>query len=68
MQQGNSAMAYDHLLRAQALDPDYEQNLINLAVWYHANNQMDKARTALRHLLKKHPANEQAKAMLSDLQ
>ena len=34
MQQGKNAMAYDYLTRANELDPDYEQNLVNLAVWY----------------------------------
>ncbi len=67
MQQGNSVMAYDLLSRAQMLDPDNEQMLINLAVWHHAQMQYDKAKRLLLHLLKKHPENEQAKAMLADL-
>jgi len=67
MQQGNSAMAYDYLMRANQLDPDYEQNLINMAVWYHSSNQPDKAKKSLEHLLQKHPSNERAKAMLTDL-
>jgi len=68
MQQGQNAMAYEHMQQARSLDPDYEQNLINLAVWYH-NNQQDKlAEKVLRHVVKKHPGNEQAKAMLMSLQ
>ncbi len=67
MQQGNNTMAYDYMQRANRLDPDYEQNLINLAVWYHNNQQPDKARKSLEHLLKRHPGNERAKAMLQDL-
>jgi len=67
MQQGNNAMALQYLQRAQNLDPDYEQNLLNLAVWYHNNNEPAKARIPLLHLLQKHPGNEQAKAMLADL-
>ena len=67
MQQGNSAMAYDQMMRANDLDPDYEQNLINMAVWYHNSSLPAKAEKTLQHLLKKHPDNEQAKAMLSDL-
>ncbi len=67
MQQGNNAMAYGYMQRANHLDPDYEQNLINLAVWYHNNQQPDKARKSIEHLLKKHPGNERAKAMLQDL-
>jgi tetratricopeptide (TPR) repeat protein len=67
MQQGNSAMAYDFLSRSEHLDPDYEQNLVNLAVWYHSNQQPGKAKAKLEHLLKKHPSNERARAMLIDL-
>ncbi len=67
MQQGNATMAYDRLLYAQMLDPDYEQNLINLAVWYHNSNRNNDAAKCLEHLLKKHPKNEQAKMMLADL-
>lgn len=67
MQQGNGTMAYDHMMRANAVDPDYEQNLINLAVWHYSNQQFDKARKRLEHLLQKHPENERARAMLVDL-
>ena len=49
------------------LNPDHEQTLINMAVVYHANAQDDKAKKTLQHLLKKHPQNQQARAMLSDL-
>jgi tetratricopeptide (TPR) repeat protein len=68
LQQGNMTMAYSHLLRAAMLNPDHEQTLINLAVVYHANAEDSKAKKALLHLLKKHPANQQARAMLMDLQ
>ena len=68
MQQGNNTMAYDFLKRADGLDPDYEQNLLNMAVWYHNNQKPELARKQLEHLLKKHPANERAKAMLADLE
>jgi Flp pilus assembly protein TadD len=68
LQQGNMTMAYDHLLKAVMLNPDHEQTLINMAVVYHANAQDDKAKMALQHLLKKHPQNQQARAMLLDLQ
>jgi len=67
MQQHNNVMAYNYLTRANELDPDHEQTLINLAVYYHNNQQQDKAKKCLEHLLKKHPANAQAKAMLADL-
>lgn len=68
MQQGDNTMAYDYLNRANQLSPDYEQNLINMALWFHNNNQNDKAKKCVERLLKKHPDNEQAKAMLLDLQ
>jgi Tfp pilus assembly protein PilF len=68
MQQGDNTMAYDYLNRANQLAPDYEQNLINSALWYHNSNQNDRAKKCVEHLLKKHPDNEQAKAMLLDLQ
>ncbi|XZF12468.1 tetratricopeptide repeat protein [Chitinophagaceae bacterium MMS25-I14] len=67
MQQGNNTMAYDYLSRAQALDPDSEQMLINLAVYYHSQLQNERAKQCLEHLLKKHPDNDRAKAMLADL-
>jgi hypothetical protein len=67
MQRGNAAMSYDYLIKANDLDPDHEQTLINLAVWYHNGHQPDRAKKCLEHLLKKHPNNEQAKAMLADL-
>lgn len=67
MQMGNNAMAYDYMTRANDLDPDYEQNLINLAIWHHNNQQPEKAKMRLEHLLQKHPRNEKARAMLLDL-
>src|SRR5690606_3817670 len=68
LQQGQNARAYDYMRRAQQLDPDHEQNLINLAVWYHNNRQDYLTRKILEHLIKKHPGNAQARAMLLDLQ
>lgn len=67
MQQGNSAMAYDYMMRANQLDPDYEQNLINLAVWHYSNKEYAKAKKRLEHLLRKHPNNTMARDMLLDL-
>jgi Flp pilus assembly protein TadD len=67
MQQGNSTMAYSLMQQARQLAPDAEQNLINLAIWYHNNKQDDLAKSNLLQLLKRHPENEQAKAMLDDL-
>lgn len=68
MQQGNATMAYDYMSRANELDPDYAQNLVNLAVWYHNTGNDASARKVLQHCLKKHPDHAQAKAMLVDLQ
>jgi tetratricopeptide (TPR) repeat protein len=67
MQQGNNTMAYDLMMRTKQIDPDYEQNLINLAVWHYNNQNKGEAKKQLEHLLKKHPQNERAKAMLLDL-
>lgn len=67
MQEGNSTMAYDYMMRAKGLNPDYEQNLINLAVWYYSNKEYERARKPLEQLLKKNPNNERARAMLIDL-
>ncbi len=68
MQQGNSGLAFEYMMRADRLDPDNEQNLTNLAVWYHNNNKPELAKKCLEHLVKKHPGNEKAKAMLIDLE
>jgi len=67
MQQGSNNKAYEYMMHANRLDPDYEQNLLNLAVWYHSNQQPAKAMKTIEHLLKKHPENERARAMLADL-
>lgn len=67
MQQGNQALSYHYLRRANELDPDNEQTLINLAVWSHGNGQNEQAAKYLTSLLKRHPDNTQAKAMLADL-
>lgn len=67
MQQGNNTMAYSLMQKAKELAPDDEQNLINLAIWFHHNQQNDLAREMLTQLIKKHPGNEQGKAMLMDL-
>jgi hypothetical protein len=68
MQQGKNAMAYNYLQKAYTLDPDHQQNLVNLAVWYHNNHQPEQAKDALFHLLKRYPGNAHARAMLMDLE
>lgn len=67
MQQGNATLAYDYLKKAQTLDPDYAQNLLNLAVWYHNTGNDEAARRVLVHCLKKHPGLTRARDMLLDL-
>lgn len=67
MQEQNNTMAYDHLRKAVALDPDDEQAVINLAVWYHLNHADKEAKKILERLQKKNPQNERVKAMLLDL-
>ena len=67
MQDGNNTMAYDHLTKALNYDPDSRQAMVNMAVWYHANNRDADAKKLLERLVKKYPNDEQAKAMLLDL-
>lgn len=67
MQEGSATLAYDHLSKAVLYEPDNKQALINIAVWYHFNDRDADAKKALKHLLKKYPNNQQAKAMLADL-
>jgi hypothetical protein len=67
MQQGNSTMAYYHLLKAFSLNPDHQQTIFNLAVLYHAEGKDDKAKKILLGLVKRDPQNERARMMLSEL-
>jgi tetratricopeptide (TPR) repeat protein len=67
MQRNQPTQAYEYLMRAVSLDPDREQTLINLAVLLHNNNDQVRCRQVLQRLLKRHPENAQAKAMLADL-
>jgi len=67
MQKGQPSMAYEYLSRAIALDPDREQTLINLAVYLHGSGDLRRCQQVLEQVLKRHPDNEQATAMLEDL-
>ena len=67
MHQGDNTKAFMYMQQVNYLDPDYEQNLINLAVWYHNNYQLQKAKQTLLHCIKKHPNNDRVRAMLEDL-
>lgn len=53
--------------KALALEPDYEQALLNKAGWYAYNNQLPQARELLHQLLRKHPDNKEAATALSKL-
>jgi len=68
MQRNQPTLAYEYLMRALSLDPDREQPQLNLAVWLHNDNQIQRCRKVLQGLLKRHPENAQAKAMLADLE
>jgi Tfp pilus assembly protein PilF len=67
MQQGNTTMAYYHLLKAYNLDPDHQQTIFNLAILYHNDGKNEKAKVMLTRLLKRDPQNERARMMLSEL-
>lgn len=67
MQQNRMVLAFDYLNKANDLDPDNEQNLFNLAIWYHQSHADTKAAIYLKRILKRAPNNERAKAMLLDL-
>lgn len=67
LQQQDLVKAFDYLSRSLALDPDYEFTLINLAVYYHGQGNDAMAKKNLQSLLKRHPENARAKAMLEDL-
>lgn len=67
MHSGDMNTARNYQLAAATLDPDNRQNLINMAVWSYTMNRYDDARKAIEHLLHKYPNDEQAQAMLQDL-
>ncbi len=68
MQENSDGEAHNYMLRCLELDPDDELNLVNLAVLMHKQNRDADAERYLKHLLTKHPGNEQAKAMMQYLQ
>ena len=53
--------------KALALNPDYEQALMNQAGIYLQRNEIAKAKGLLQKVLKKNPNNEQAKGILGQL-
>lgn len=52
---------------AQKLDPDNEALLLNLTGYYLYTNDKIKAKNQLEHLLKRHPKNQKALALLQQL-
>jgi tetratricopeptide (TPR) repeat protein len=67
MHNGNTTLAYDYLMRAHQLDPDHAQTVINLAVIYYQKGDKKAAQVLLSRLVRRHPENQQAQAMLADL-
>jgi Tfp pilus assembly protein PilF len=53
--------------RSLALDPDYDQALINMAQVYLLQNNLGKAKEELKKVLKKDPNNVKAKNALQKL-
>jgi hypothetical protein len=68
MKQGKMPAAIQYLSAAHQLNPDNQQNLINLAVWYYSAKNYRESEKFLFLLLNKYPNNQQGQLMLSDLQ
>ena len=64
LQAGNDAKAETLYDQALALDPDYEQALLNKAGLYFYRNQATKAKPYLHRALKLNPNNSRVKDML----
>ncbi len=65
--ENNSQKAEALYNRAIALDPDYEQALLNKAGLLMATNRRQEAVTLLQKIVKKNPKNEKAKMILKQL-
>src|SRR5262249_27922995 len=66
--ENNATRAEQLYHNALALDPDNEQALLNMAGLYIYRGNFTAARQALETLLKKVPGNEQAKAVLKQIE
>jgi tetratricopeptide (TPR) repeat protein len=64
---GNGFMAELNYNQALALDPDYEQAVINKAGLYVSQKQNEKAKQLLRQFVKYHSKSEQVKILLTKL-
>lgn len=67
LKDGNDTKAETLYKQALALDPDYEQALLNMAGLYFYRNQPALAKPYLQRAIKVNPANAQAKAMLQSI-
>jgi tetratricopeptide (TPR) repeat protein len=65
--EGNIPKALELYEKALALDPDYEQGLLNMAGVMAMQKDFDAATKYLKRVLKKNPANAQAKAAMIQL-
>lgn len=65
--EGNIPKALELYNKALSLDPDYEQGLLNMAGVYAVQKNYDEASKYLKRILKKNPANVQAKAAINQL-
>ncbi|MBL7892084.1 MAG: tetratricopeptide repeat protein, partial [Bacteroidia bacterium] len=64
---GNTFMAEMYYNQALALDPDYEQAIMNKAGLYLSQKQTEKGKQLLQQFIKYHPKSAQVRALLSKL-
>ncbi|MES2558188.1 MAG: tetratricopeptide repeat protein, partial [Bacteroidota bacterium] len=67
LKQGNTQLAMKYYNDALALNPDFEQALLNKAGLYNYLGNTGEAKTILKQLLKRNPANTQVKQLLEQL-
>lgn len=67
LKQGNTAMAMKCYNDALALDPDFEQALLNKAGLYNYLGQKQDAKKMLQQILKRNPRNEQVKQLMQQI-
>jgi Tfp pilus assembly protein PilF len=68
MEEKNWINATKHLQEAIRLDPNLSQSMLNLAVVYYQTNQNKFIKPLLKHVLLLDATNEQAKAMLVEIE
>jgi hypothetical protein len=67
LKQGNTAMAMQCYNDALALDPDFEQALLNKAGLLNYLGKKEDARNLLRRIIRRNPQNAQVKQLLEQL-